>query len=365
MARPEFQQPLEIWIKEDLILPNYRPNILLMHLTPRETEPELQYWNLLRDVLPGLVKIHKFKDLAEAGPLVVIPNHFKDYMDDRSFERVREFNQKVLASGRTLVTFTKGLEYKTSPGEIVFAASTYRSSQETSIPTPYWLFDINNEVSPIPKPPIPTVGFVGHTEYPGKFNAIMRYLPVTNDFVGWIAGYLPINRNLKLGQRRVIARWVRKRAIKALRSAKNIQASVIERTGDFFTLPPEAKQRQRAEYLQSIHNNAYTLIMRGDDNSCFQLWEVISAGRLPVIIDTNQLLPDLGDRKWEEFTVFVPFKELDRLGEIVQAFHEKMSEEDFAEACRKSRAAFEYFMPHNFLLTVVRELSKASPKTAA
>ncbi len=100
------------------------------------------------------------------------------------------------------------------------------------------------------------------------------------------------------------------------------------------------------------------MIMRGDDNGCFPLWEVISAGRLPIIIDTNQFLPDLENLKWEEFSVFVPFSQLNRLGEIVQEFHDKMSEADFAEACRKSRQAFEYLMPHNFVTRSLEDIRK-------
>ncbi len=358
MTNQDLKKRLDIWVKEDLILPKFRPNILLIHTTPSEHEPDLEYWNKLRDILPELVTIHRFNKLEDAGPLVVIPNHYKDYMDARQFDQVKAFNKEVLASGRKLVTFTKGLEYKPLEGELVFAVSTYRSPDEKSLPIPNWLFDIGHRMKTIPKPSVPTVGFVGHTEYPGKINSIMRYLPVTDSFVGAIAGNLSINRNLNMSQRRVIARWVRKRAVNALRECPNLKASIIERIGDFFILPPEEKIRQRNEYLQSINNNAYTLIVRGDDNGCFQLWEVISAGRLPIIIDTNQLLPDLGNLKWEEFSVFVPFSQLNRLGEIVQEFHDKMSDADFAEACRKSRQAFEYLMPHNFVTRAREDIRK-------
>jgi hypothetical protein len=90
--------------------------------------------------------------------------------------------------------------------------------------------------------------------------------------------------------------------------------------------------------------------MRGDDNSNFQVWEVMSAGRIPIIIDTNQQFPNLGSLKWEDFSVIVPYSELHRIGEIVQKFHDSISDEEFRQACMKSRAAFEYLLPHNLIL---------------
>jgi hypothetical protein len=57
--------------------------------------------------------------------------------------------------------------------------------------------------------------------------------------VNWMAGDLFVNRNLDLGRRRLIARLVRKKVIKEVRKAKNLQISLIERKGDFFSLPME------------------------------------------------------------------------------------------------------------------------------
>jgi hypothetical protein len=100
--------------------------------------------------------------------------------------------------------------------------------------------------------------------------------------------------------------------------------------------------------------------MRGDDNGCYQLWEVMSAGRIPVFIDTNRSLPELRGMKWEDFCVIVPFSEAHRIGDYIQAFHDKLSDDDFAEACGKSRAAFDQLLPHNFVLRVREIIAKST-----
>jgi hypothetical protein len=158
----------------------------------------------------------------------------------------------------------------------------------------------------------------------------------------------------------LIARLVRQKIINEVRKAKNLQTSLIARKGDFFALPVEEKNRQRAEYIENIENNAYILAMRGDDNGCYHLGEVMSAGRIPVFIDTNKSLPELRGMEWEDFCVIVPFSEVHRIGDYIQAFHDKLSDDDFAEVCRKSRAAFEHLLPHNFVLIMLEIIAKST-----
>jgi hypothetical protein len=102
----QFNQPLEIWINEDLLLPDVRLVPLVMHLSPPETDPELQFWNLLRDKLPDLVKIHRFTNLADAGKIVVIPNFISNYYFLKKERELNKFRRKVLSSKRTLVTLS-------------------------------------------------------------------------------------------------------------------------------------------------------------------------------------------------------------------------------------------------------------------
>jgi hypothetical protein len=315
----QLNKPLEIWINEDLLLPDVRPVPLLMHLSPTETTPELHFWNLLRDKLPELVKIHRFTNLADAGNIVVIPHFMSNYTFLNREAELNKFRRKVLASKRTLVTFTNFGEYKSYQGEIFFASSTYSDKKENLIPTPQWIFDLGEKVN-IPKPSIPTVSFVGNIEYPSRINSvILRYIKFSDSMINWMACSFFVNRNLSLGRRMLIARLVRKKIINEVQKAKNLKPFVIEGKREFYSLPLEEKKRQRAKYIESIENNAYLLTMRGDDNGCHRLWEVMSAGRIPVLIDTNGLLPELKGMKWEDFCVIVPFAEVHRIGDYIQA----------------------------------------------
>ena len=356
----QINRPMEIWINEDLLFPNMRPAPLLMHLSPPDTERDLLFWNLLRDKLPELVKIHRFTNLADAGKIVVTPHFISSYYALRKEDELNKFRREVLASKRTLITFSNSMEYEPYQKEIVFASSTYKSKNEKSIPTPQWIYDLG-EKAPIPKPSIPTVTFMGHTEYNSRlYSLILSRIKFSDAIINWMAGSLffnrnlfVINRNLNMSLRRFIARSVRKKTVNEVRKIKNIQASLIEREKEFFILSAEERNRQRAEYIESIENSAYFLTIRGDDNGCYQLWEVMSAGRIPVFIDTNRSLPDLGESKWEDFSIIIPFSEVHRIGDYIKGFHDRLSDEDFAEVCRKSRAVFEQMLPHHFILKIL------------
>jgi hypothetical protein len=355
MPHQEFRQPLELWVNEALVLPECRPSFLLMHETLRESHPELEYWNLLREILPKIVKVNRFKNLNEAGSLVITPNDYRDYLGKPQKNTLDKFKKEVLTSGRTLITFTPSLEYKPEPGEIAFATSVYQIPGERLIPIPTWLYDLRTKISEISKPEIPTVNFVGNTKYPGRISSLAG-LPMPHRIKSWLASSRFVNQNISLGARRGIGRIVRSKVIQVAESAPNLHTDIIARTSDFFLMTSEEKQKARAEYIQHIQDNAYTICMRGDNNDNYQMYEVMSAGRIPILIDTNLRRPALKNGRWEDFCVIVPFKEIHRLGEIIEGFHNKLSPEDFLAVCRKSRAAFEELLPHNFVFQILQEI---------
>jgi hypothetical protein len=355
MPHQEFRQPLELWVNEALVLPECRPSFLLMHETLRESHPELEYWNLLREILPKIVKVNRFKNLNEAGSLVITPNDYRDYLGKPQKNTLDKFKKEVLTSGRTLITFTPSLEYKPEPGEIAFATSVYQIPGERLIPIPTWLYDLRTKISEISKPEIPTVNFVGNTKYPGRISSLAG-LPMPHRIKSWLASSRFVNQNISLGARRGIGRIVRSKVIQVAESAPNLHTDIIARASDFFLMTSEEKQKARAEYIQHIQDNAYTICMRGDNNDNYQMYEVMSAGRIPILIDTNLRRPALKNGRWEDFCVIVPFKEIHRLGEIIEGFHNKLSPEDFLAVCRKSRAAFEELLPHNFVFQILQEI---------
>lgn len=349
-------QPLDIWIDENLMLANARPCPLLMHLSEMDTHPQTLFWNPLRGVLPDLVRVHMFKNIEDAGNLVVIPHDAKEWMFIKKLKDLKQHIRSVLATGRTVVTFAGGMEYEPQPGEIAFATSVYQYPNEKLISVPTWIYDIGQKITPITKPAKPTIAFDGNTQYSSKINTLTKPIPVPDAMIYRIALSRRLGRLLDVKFRFFIPRLLRQRVLKAVRASKNLTHHLVERD-HFFVLGTEDRLKARAEYMHSIQEHAYILCVRGDANGDFRTYEVLSAGRIPVIIDTKLQFPPLKGLNWEDFCVFVPLNELDNIGQVIEQFHAKLTEEEFQEKCRMARAAFDQLMPHEFIYHILSEIT--------
>lgn len=347
---------INVWVPISLILSKYRPVPLLMHTSSDDSKPELAFWNLLRRKLDKNVTVHYFDNLDEAGSLVVAPNILHDYYLEGRLEEAYQFSSEVRKTGRKIILFAGGaVEHKPKNREIVFAVSTYNFKDETSIPIPNWLYGLGDEVSSIDKPIYPTLGFVGNVAYPGRLSNFFGSLPIPDKIVYSMAESHVFNRSFGLRMRRPLARLLRQSVIKKIENLSQIETKFLARNADFFNASRHDKERSRKEFIQNIQNNAYQLCVRGDDNSSYRLYEVISSGRIPVIIDTNFLLPKLKSLRWEDFSIIVSCNNLDKIGEIIRDFHNGLSDKDFEQICLKSKLAFEELLPHNYLLDTLKK----------
>lgn len=348
--------PIDIWIPKQLILPECKPVYLLIHTTPSETKTELLFWNTLRDTLKSKIKVRYFEDSYKAGPIILFPNTLYEYSSRGMLRNVLNYSQELTRSGRKVILFAN--EYTARPGEIVFSGSTYRSKYEKSISTPYWLYDLGKQVSPLEKPVTPTLGFVGNTTYSGLLSSLSMALPIPEKAIFWLAGNLKFNRSTSLRVRQPLARLVRKTVLDKIKDSEVLKTDFIERDKVFFNLTSLEKERYRQEFISNIERNPYHLCVRGDDNGSYRLYEVMSAGRIPIIIDTKVALPKLESLKWEEFSIIVSPEEICKLGSVINLFHKSLSKDGFKEVCLKSRMAYEQLLPHNFLIKALNDLSE-------
>ena len=387
------KQPLDVWVSKTLLLMDEgkRPCPLLMHLSEPDTDAQTRFWNPLRERLPQLVRVHYFDDIGQAGPLVVIPHEVKEYLGRGSLNKspqkqpqagaakriirntirnyhglrqIRSYSRQVAATGRQVVVFSGGLEYEPQPGEIVFGSSIYKSRDTGIFPMPNWIFDISGLFTPIPKPAKPTIAFDGNTTYPGVYNRLLGRFQFPESLIQKTAASRSVCRSLSLKARMVIARWVRKKVVGAVRNAPQLQAHIKER-GEFFSLSPETKLGFRKEYLQGIQDNAYLLCVRGDANTDFRTNEVLAAGRIPVIIDTDLLLPPLSGMQWEDFSVMVPFRQINDIGRIVSEFHNRLTEDEFQHKCHLAKTAFEQLLPHHYIGQIIGEIKRKTARPTA
>ena len=118
-------------------------------------------------------------------------------------------------------------------------------------------------------------------------------------------------------------------ALKAKRSDYNeIELDLVERK-DF-----KASSSLFDEYSNHLQRNTYIVCPRGTENYSFRIYEALSSGRIPVIIDTDIVLPEQID--WESLAIVVPYDSLGRTYDIILNDYKLRSTEEFLERQRKA-----------------------------
>jgi len=108
-------------------------------------------------------------------------------------------------------------------------------------------------------------------------------------------------------------------------------------------------QQIRQEYVQNTVGSDYVLCARGGGNFSYRLYETLCCGRIPVFVDTDCVLPFHSEINWKEYCVWVDEKEVSRVGEIVAAFHDSLTNRQFLDLQRECRKLWEdYLSPEGF-----------------
>jgi hypothetical protein len=126
---------------------------------------------------------------------------------------------------------------------------------------------------------------------------------------------------------------------------------------------PAIANRVRATFVESVLAADYTLCVRGAGNFSYRFYEVLSAGRIPLVIDTDLVLPYEDEIDWKRHCVWVDARELSQIGARLVEFHNDISDHDFEQLQLRNRKLWEdYLTPLRFY---ERALLRAATRVAA
>ena len=221
------------------------------------------------------------------------------------------------------------------PNSIVFRIAGYRHRQkENEIIMPYFVEDLSKyqKINWRQKNEKSIIGFCGWAELKSINQKIRFWL--RNIFMS-VRIFLSSDKNLEAHRQGL---YFRMRTIKILEKCGNIICNFIIRKSYSshkmtIELPVEEARKQ---YIENISNSDFTLCTRGDSNSSYRFFEVLSLGRIPLVIDTDCVLPlDVID--YNKFSLIVDCKNLNDICGIVENFYEKISNEEFIEMQKTAR----------------------------
>lgn len=179
----------------------------------------------------------------------------------------------------------------------------------------------------------PVVGFCGWADYKNFKNRIGTF--VQNTY--WKLQHDPV---------RIKGLTYRMKAIDQLLHSTLIQTNFIVRSsysGHKSTIKTDPKQTRR-EYVDNLLSADYALAIKGDGNYSYRFYEALSLGRIPVLLDTDCILPLEDVIHYDEFIVRVPYTQLHRMDEIIYDHWNRTSPEEFTVMQKKAREVFEKYL---------------------
>lgn len=282
----------------------------------------------------------------EQADVAVYP---RDLSNEGADEALPEFLGLAREAGKPSVIFFTSDSTEPLPGDaVVFRTSLYRSLRRPGeYALPAWSEDFlsrytGGELPLRRKGSKPVVGFCGFAGAPA--------LSLLID---------PLRRGAAHGAS------VRTRALRLLARESAIEANIVRR--DKFLggalqrgrVDATTLRRARREYVRNMVESDYMLCARGAGNFSYRLYETLSLGRIPVFVDTDCVLPYDFAVEWRDYCVWVDQRDLPRIGELVRAFHDALTESEFLELQRSCRRLWEeYIRPEGFFAEFHRHLGR-------
>jgi hypothetical protein len=274
---------------------------------------------------------------AEVAVLPVAWEHVRG--DPRAEVLANELAQRAAEAGKPLVLFfiSDSAEKVPLKSVCVFRTSMYRSRRDPNeFAVPAWSEDIverhlGGHLSLRSKQERPTVGFCGFAGYSMPTSDRMTVRAKT------------FARRMK---HRVRKPTIRESVIARLRSSTTIDLNLVLReqfwagVGDP-SVPHEERAKARSEYVNNMIGSDYVVCARGGGNFSYRLYETLCAGRIPLFIDTDCVLPYDFELAWKDYCVCIDESELIDVEQRVMQFHESLSSEAFLDLQRRCRRLWE------------------------
>jgi len=193
-----------------------------------------------------------------------------------------------------------------------------------------------DELGPLPKGSRPLVGFCGQAGASAK-EEVKRVL-------------IKARARLLLATRRsedLPEPWgshvrLRRSVLAALEADPRVDTDFIIRDRYRGGLPDRKdpalfRHAKNVEFYWNIHRTQYTVCVRGGGNFSVRLYETLCAGRVPLVLDTDGLLPWPDDPFWSEVALVVPFAERHSLTDRLVAHHAAADERGWADRQERAR----------------------------
>ena len=207
---------------------------------------------------------------------------------------------------------------------LIFRTSiTAANARPNELAWPAWTCDVlrtygPGRVEPRVKTSRPTVGYCGYIDYRNVVERVQRTL------------------------RGQIAPWskLRGEAVRTLQASPDIDTRFVLRR----RFGGNAGAMEREQYARNMLACDYALVARGRGNFSFRLYEAMSAGAIPVCIDSDCRLPFEDVIPYRDLFVWVPESDVSSIADLVAQFHAAHDADSLYAHRRRIRKIYDRYL---------------------
>ena len=295
-------------------------------------------------------------DKPVQADIAVLPMTWNHYLNRGELQRAVAFIHAAQRVGRPVLSYVSGDEGVTVPlgfGDVYVIRASGRRSRSTNrqLSQPVFFDDplkhypemaegegqrsVVSSQWPVVNC-VPSIGFCGQASV-NALKLIADVLRACLRNLSYYAGW-----RLHQPQPFYPTSLLRARAMRVLARSPLVVTRFIARSqyragaNDTDTL-----ERTATEFYANIASTDYTLCVRGGGNFSKRFYETLAVGRIPVLVDTDCLLPFESVLKWGDYIVRVPAGELANLPKAVAGHFSAHGSSGLAELKRRCRKLWE------------------------
>ncbi len=264
------------------------------------------------------------------------------------------------------------LDDATAPIELnnafVFRTSVHRSTrQQNEAVIPAWSEDFvehycQGQVQIRSKSVRPIVGYCGYTSLVKPKNAVTHRVRLQ---LGAIPGAAAIAAKAGVDLVKHPLPWlygsrVRSQALFILTRSSAVECNFLIR--DVLHHTEKLTLAQREQFVDNMLNSDYILCTRGGGNFSYRLYETLSCGRIPVLINTDCEMPFERWIDWKRYCVWIEEDDLPNIGKRIREFHDRLSDQQFQELQLQCRNLWlNWLSPQGFFTNFHRYFDAVKP----
>jgi hypothetical protein len=208
----------------------------------------------------------------------------------------------------------------------------------------------------LPKGKKPAIAFCGTTASIGKLSNIGKtLLPISITKSVLAQGKLA--RKIDIRLREGMSLQLREKAMKILSLDKRIASyfDISDPLQSYYLNNESNRIKLENLFIENMNKCDYSLCVRGTGNYSGRFYMALNAGRIPIVFDTDVVIP------WEDklHLIKVPVDSLEKIGDIILEHFEQTTAQELEMMKLENRATYHQFLaPEKFLINFFQNVAQ-------